>query len=154
MAPCFQKAIVYMYLYFFFSFFHYCSGTIVSIFPHHWLPPHPFPPPTLNSTPLWLCPCVLHTCSLMTLPPFPPIIPSPLPSGYCQFVLYFNVSGYFLFAFMPYDLTYKIIKFSFSVRENIFLNIYLKSPTSPTNPTSIVNLHTIVHVHGSIIYVL
>ena len=37
------------------------------------LPPHHLsPPPTFDSTPLWLCPCVLYTCSLMTLPLFPP----------------------------------------------------------------------------------
>ena len=27
------------------------------------LPPQPSPPPTLHPTPLWFCPCVLHTCS-------------------------------------------------------------------------------------------
>ena len=36
--------------------------------------------------------------SLILLPPFPPIISSHLPPGYCQFVLYFNVSGYILLA--------------------------------------------------------
>ena len=51
-------------------------------------------------TPLWLCLCVLYTCSLMTLPLFPPIIPTLLPCGYCQFVLYFNVSGYILLAYL------------------------------------------------------
>ena len=39
-----------------------------------------------------------YICSLVTLPLFSPIIPSPLPSGYCQFVLNFNVSGYILLA--------------------------------------------------------
>ena len=55
--------------------------------PHSILPLHhcPFP---------W----VLYTWSLMTLPSFPPIIPSHHPSGYCQFVLYFNVSRYILLA--------------------------------------------------------
>ena len=37
--------------------------------------------------------CPLHMF-LTTLPSFPPIILSHLPSGYCQFVLNFNVSGY------------------------------------------------------------
>ena len=31
-------------------------------------------------------------------PFFPPLSPSPLPSGYCHFVLYFNVSGCILLA--------------------------------------------------------
>ena len=34
----------------------------------------------------------------MDLPLFSPIIPLPLLSGYCQFVLYFNVSGSILLA--------------------------------------------------------
>ena len=42
-------------------------------------PPHHSPCPTLDPTPLWLCPCVLYTCSLMTLPLFPPLSPSPHP---------------------------------------------------------------------------
>ena len=48
--------------------------------------------------PHWLCPCILYTCSLMALSNFFPITPSHFPSHYCQFVLYFNVSGYILFA--------------------------------------------------------
>ena len=47
--------------------------------PHHSLLPYPSPPPTLNPTPLWLCPCVLHTCSLMIFPPFLPLSPPPSP---------------------------------------------------------------------------
>ena len=60
--------------------------------------PAPSPPPTLNPIPLWFCPCVLYIFSLMTLSLFTSIIPSTLPSCYCQFVLYFNVSGYVLLA--------------------------------------------------------
>ena len=33
----------------------------------------------LNPTLLWLCPCVLYTCSLMNLPLFSPIMPPPSP---------------------------------------------------------------------------
>ena len=41
----------------------------LSPFSHHHFPQlHPLPPPTLNPSPLWLCPWVLYTCSLMTLP--------------------------------------------------------------------------------------
>ena len=36
--------------------------------------------------------------SWLTFPFFPPLFPSPLPSAYCQFVLYFHVSGSILLA--------------------------------------------------------
>ena len=67
---------------------------------HHTTPfPHPlipaFRPPTYL---LWLCPCVLYTCFLMPFPYYPPLSLFPLLSGYCQFVLYFNVSGCILLA--------------------------------------------------------
>ena len=58
-------------------------------------PPHP-PPPPAHPSPLWLCPWALYTCFLMTLPFLSPLLSSPLSSGYCQFVLYFNVSAYIL----------------------------------------------------------
>ena len=58
----------------------------LSLIPHHHFPT---PPPTLNPTPLWLCPWVLYTCSLTTLSLLSPLIS--LPSGYCQYVLYFNI---------------------------------------------------------------
>ena len=45
--------------------------------PHHSpLPPHT-PPPTLNPIPLWLCPCVLYTCSWWPFPYLPPLSFSP-----------------------------------------------------------------------------
>ena len=47
-------------------FFYCCSSTVISIFP----PSYPSLPPTLDPTPLWLYPCILYTCSLMTLPLF------------------------------------------------------------------------------------
>ena len=46
-----------------------CSSTVVSILP----PPQPSPPPTLDPTPHWFCPCVLHTCSWKTFLLFPPL---------------------------------------------------------------------------------
>ena len=55
-------------------FFNCCSSTIVSIFTPS--PTHPHLNPQTH--PLWLCPCVLHTCSLMP-PPIIPIIPLPTP---------------------------------------------------------------------------
>ena len=52
-------------------------------------------PPLLPPSPLVLsmCPLQLFLKTLL------PTIPSPLPSGYCQIVLNFSVSGYILFAF-------------------------------------------------------
>ena len=87
--PCVYKLL-------FLSLFFNCSSTVVSIF-FPLLPPlQPPPPPSLDPNPLGLCPCVLYTCFLTTLCPFHPIIP--LPPPLCQFVLYFNVSGYILLA--------------------------------------------------------
>ena len=52
-----------------------CSSTVVFIFP----PPQPSPPPTLDPTPHWFCPCVLHICSWKTFLLFPPYpFPPPL----------------------------------------------------------------------------
>ena len=61
--------------------------------------PHPTHPclPPLNLPPLALSMCPLYMFLDGPLPTFPHY-PSPLPSGYCQFVLYFNVSGYILLA--------------------------------------------------------
>ena len=94
----FQKHIMKMLFFKCFNFFYYCSRTVVSIFPLALPPPQPSLPPTLNPMPLprpWLCPCVLYRCSWK---PFYlcPCIPSHLPSGYCQFVPNFNISGYIL----------------------------------------------------------
>ena len=61
-----------------FNIFNCCSSTVVSIFTPPQPPPHPTPPPTLDY-PLWLCPCVLYTCFLMTLSPFPLLSPPPFP---------------------------------------------------------------------------
>ena len=71
----------------------------LSPFSHHHFPPlhPPHLPPSILSTHLSLS-MGLCTCSLMTLSVLSPVIPSYLPSGYCQFVLYFNVSGYILLA--------------------------------------------------------
>ena len=59
-------------------------------------PSHPhFPPLILPPLALSMCPLYMF---LITFPPFLPIIPSHLSSGYCQFVLNFNVSGHILLA--------------------------------------------------------
>ena len=63
-------------------------------------PPQPSPPPSSNSTPT---PLGFVHVSFIVVPenPFPlsPHYLFHLPSGYCQIVLNFNVSGYILFAF-------------------------------------------------------
>ena len=75
-----------------------------SLFKYSCLHPHPpprHPPPhtsllsTLKPTPFGF---VHYTCSLTAFLLFPLLSLAPLPSGYCQFVLYFNVSGYILLA--------------------------------------------------------
>ena len=67
-----------VYIYIFLLFKNYCSST-APLSRHHFPPPYPPPPPTLNPNPLWLCPWVLYTCSLMTLPLLSPVITLPLP---------------------------------------------------------------------------
>ena len=97
-----QKAIFVLFC---FKLFYYCSSTVVCI------PPDPA---ILTSFPwfhlalgLSLSPLQLF---LKTPPHFPPIIPSHLPSGYCQFVLNFNVSSYFACLFVL------LIRFHLKVR--------------------------------------
>ena len=85
-----QKLFFYCFLHFF-----YCSSTDISVFSLPLPLSHPSSPPTFDATPPWLCPCVFYTCSLMTLSLFPTLS---VPSGYCQFVLYFHVSGCVLLA--------------------------------------------------------
>ena len=60
-------------------FFYYCSSTVVSIFTPALLPASPIPTSDPQTYCLWLCPCVLYTCSLMDLPLFSSIIPLPPP---------------------------------------------------------------------------
>ena len=78
--------------------FYCCSSTVVSTSPQHSPPPHPSPPPTLGPTLFGF----VHVCFMHVpwwpFPYFPPLFLSPFPSGYCQFVLYFNVCGYILLA--------------------------------------------------------
>ena len=66
--------------------------------PHHSPRPQPSPPASPDSTPHL---GYVHV-SFIPVPenpsPFSPIISSHLPSGYCQIVLNFNVSGYILLA--------------------------------------------------------
>ena len=80
------KAWTRPYFYFYFILFYFLIVVQVqrSPFPpHHSPPPQLPPPPNFDPTPLSLCPCVLYTCSLMTLPTNTPNVHSHLPSGYC-----------------------------------------------------------------------
>ena len=67
--------------------FYCCSSTVVSIF----TPPQP---PTLDPTPFGFVPVSFILVPWWTFPNFLPLSLSSLPYGYCQFVLYFSVSGY------------------------------------------------------------
>ena len=97
--PYFTKFISKMYPIKILFYFFIVVQVQLSLFScHHFPLPHPLQLPTLNPSRLWLCPWVLYTCSLTTLPLLSLLTPFPLPSGYCQFVLYFNVSGYVLLA--------------------------------------------------------
>ena len=56
------KYLLLCYLFFKYSGLH---------FPTTSLPPQPSLPPTLDPKSLWLCPCVLYTCSSQPFPLFP-----------------------------------------------------------------------------------
>ena len=70
-----------------FKLFYCCSITVVSIFMTPLFPPASTQTPTLNPTPIWLCPWILYTCSLMSLSLLCPIISLPVPSGYSLFLI-------------------------------------------------------------------
>ncbi|KAF6114679.1 hypothetical protein HJG60_010632 [Phyllostomus discolor] len=83
------------------------------------LPPTPtIPTSHPQSYPLWLCPSVLYTCSLTTLPPFPSFTPSHLPSDYCQFVLNFIVS------LVIFCLLVLLIRFHLQVRSYVEIPLF------------------------------
>ena len=87
--------------FFFFQFLNYfivVQLQLSAFSPHLSTPPHPNQtslPPLLPPSPLVLSMCPLQQFLKTLLP----TITSPLPSGYCQIVLNFSVSGYILFAF-------------------------------------------------------
>ena len=82
-----------------FFYFYCCSSTVVSIFPPPLSPalltptshPQSFPPFGFVHG------SFIHV-PWRSFPFFSPLFPSPLPSAYCQFVLYFHVSGSILLA--------------------------------------------------------
>ena len=84
--------------YFLCTFFYCCSNTVDSVFlpsvPQSQLSSlTPLIPPTLIPPHLVLSMCLLYMFH-RSLAPFPPLIPTDLPCGCCQFLLYFTVSGY------------------------------------------------------------
>ena len=89
-------------VFFSFSFFYCCSCTVVSIFPSLLSPAPPTPTSHPQSYPLWLCPWVLYTCSLMTLSLLSPVtpFPSPLVTVSLFFISMSLVIFYFLVCFV------------------------------------------------------
>ena len=91
------KVFIIAILFLFLLFIFYCSITVVLIYPPLLSPT--LPTPHSNSQYPSCCPCpqVIHTCSLTG--PFPafPHYPLLLPSGHCQSVPCFHVSGSILF---------------------------------------------------------
>ena len=89
---CFTLAIYY--------YFYCCAITAVPMSPSNSPPPHPLSPLTFN---LSLHVVFVHEsfiCVSWWPFPFLPPLFSPLPSGDCQFVLYFYVSGSLLLTFL------------------------------------------------------
>ena len=76
-------------IYFLFLFFIVIRIQLSQFSCHHFPLPHPHPPPTLHPSCHCPFPWVLYTCSLTT--PYFLLSPFLLPSGYCQFVLYFSL---------------------------------------------------------------
>ena len=84
--------------------FYCCSSIVVSISPPQISPSHPSPPLTLDPTPFGFVLVSVIQVPWWPFPIFSPLSPSHLPSGYCQFVLYFNVSRSTLLACLFYWL--------------------------------------------------
>ena len=91
-------------------FFNCYSITVVSMFPP--LPSSTHLIPHFHSQFPHCCPCpqAIHTCSLsIPFPLFPPLTPSPLPSGHFQSVPCFHACGSILFSslFCSLDSSYR-----------------------------------------------
>ena len=83
---------------FLFFIFYCCLVTVVPIF-LPLLTPTLHPPPTFNPSPPSIALSMGPLYMFLDDPsPSFPVIPSPTHSGYCQFVLYFHVSGSILLA--------------------------------------------------------
>ena len=85
-------------LYFIFNHFYCYSITVVPIFLPLPASAHPTPHSHRQSPHCRPCPWVIHTCSLTSpFSFFPPLSPSPLPSGHFQSVPCFHACGSILF---------------------------------------------------------
>ena len=78
--------------------FFYCSSSCLHFHPTTCSLPHPSPPPTLEPTPFGFVPMSFIHVPWWSFPYYPLLSFSPLLSGYCQFVPFFNVSGRILLA--------------------------------------------------------
>ena len=81
----------YVILLLFLLFKYHCLHFPTTTFSHH---THPYFPPLLLPPRFGFVHGSFINVPWWHHPFFPPLSPSSLPSGYCQFVLYFNVSGY------------------------------------------------------------
>ena len=91
----YQPGLIFLFLVILFFKFFIVQIQLSPFFPLCSPLPHSPPPPTLNPSPLWLCPWVLYTCSFMTLHLFPLLSPLLWLLLVCS---YFNVSDYILLA--------------------------------------------------------
>ena len=89
------NAVIYLFIFKIFS----VVQVQLSPFPHHHSPHHNHPHFLLLILPTFgfVHVSFIHVPS-WPFPYFAPLSLSPTPSGYCQFVLYFSVSGYILLA--------------------------------------------------------
>ena len=90
---CTTKTCILLKQWFFFSFFIVIQVQLSPFLPHHSSPPHLSTPPTLKPTHFGFVHVSFIHVPWWAFPHFAPLTLSPLPSGFCEFVLYFNVSG-------------------------------------------------------------
>ena len=111
--------------------------------------PQPSLLPTLDPTLLWFIPYVLYRqMFLKMLPSFSSITPSQLLSGYCQFVLNFNVSS--LYHKNPETPIQKNLCTPMFIAAQFTIAKCQKKPQCPSGNEWIKK--TVVHLHNGILY--
>ena len=122
----------------FYFFFYCCSSTVVSIF----TPPQSPTPSISASHPwtylLWLCPCVLYTCSLVDFPLFSPIIPLPPPLWLLSICSLFQ---WFWLYFACFIFCFYFLKLFYYCSSTVVCIYPYHSPPTPTIPTSLACFH-------------